>query len=93
MDPGDQIAKIGYDLECDVPLADVVARALDRRKGEGFLMRVAAEGCALARPRSALENLPRWKPRGSWIRLWEKCAVGWGVRCIMGAAEGAHGAR
>ena len=27
-------------------------------------MRVAAERCSLARPRSELENLPRWKPRG-----------------------------
>jgi len=60
--------------------------------GEGFLMRVAAERCALARPRPALENLPRWKPRGSWIRLWGKCAVGWGDRCIRGVAEGALGA-
>ena len=33
--------------------------------GEGFLMRVAAEGRALARPRPALENLPRRKPRGA----------------------------
>ena len=33
MDPGDKIAKIGYDLERDEPLADVVARVLDRRNG------------------------------------------------------------
>ena len=40
------------------------------RNGEGFLMRVAAERFALARQRPALENLPRRKPRGSWIILW-----------------------
>ena len=43
---------------------------LDVRSGEGFLMWVAVERCALARPRPALENLPRWKPRGVWSRLW-----------------------
>ena len=31
---------------------------------EGFLTRVAAEHFALARPRPALENLARRKPRG-----------------------------
>ena len=58
--------------------------------GEGFLMRVAAYRCALARQRPALENLPRWKPRGSWIDLWGKSAVGWGDGCFRGSAEGAH---
>ena len=47
------------------------------RFGEGFLMRVAAKRCALARPRPALENLPMGKLRGSWICLWGKCVVGW----------------
>jgi hypothetical protein len=59
--------------------------------GEGFLMRVAAKRCALARPRPALENLPRTKPWGSWIVLWGKCADGWDDGWFKGAAEGVHG--
>lgn len=62
------------------------------RKGEGFPMRVALERCSLARPRPGLENLPRWKPRGSWIKLWGKCANGRGGGCIRGAANGEAGA-
>jgi hypothetical protein len=58
--------------------------------GEGFLMRVAAIRCALARPRPALENLPRTKPRGSWCDLWGKCADGWGDGCVRGSVESAH---
>ena len=58
--------------------------------GEGFLMRVAAERWGLARPRPGLENLPRRKPRGSWIDLWRKCADGWGDGCVRGSAEGVH---
>jgi hypothetical protein len=54
-------------------------------------MRVAAERCAQARPRLALENLPRTKPRGSWIDLWGKCADCWNDGCVKGAAEGVHG--
>jgi hypothetical protein len=54
-------------------------------------MRVAAERCALARPRPALENLPRRKPRVSWIVLWGKCADGWDDGRFKGAAEGVHG--
>lgn len=55
--------------------------------GEGFPMRVAAERCSLARLRPALENLPRWKPRGAWNRLWEStrtvvAAAASGVRLI-----------
>ena len=45
-----------------------------------------------ARPRAALENLPRRKPRGSWIRLWGKCANGRGGGCIRRAADGDAGA-
>ena len=66
--------------------------ALIGSKGEGFLMRVVAERCSLARPRRALENLPRWKPRWSWIRLWGKCADGRGDGCIRSAADGVPGA-
>ena len=72
-----------------LPFAAAIANV---RLGEGFLMRVAAARCALARPRPALENLPRWKLRGAWILLWGKCAVGWVDRCTRGAAEGAHDA-
>src|SRR6056297_706906 len=61
------------------------------RKGEGFLLLVAAERWSLARPRPALENLPRRKPRRSWIRLWGKCADGWRDGCIRSAADGAPG--
>lgn len=39
-------------------------KVADNRYGEGFLMRVAAERCSLARPRPALEYLRRWKLRG-----------------------------
>jgi hypothetical protein len=70
-----------------LPLA---ARCVKGSNGEGFLMRVAAERWGLARPRPALENLPRRKPRGSWIDLWGKCVDGWGDSCVRGSAEGAH---
>jgi len=71
-------------------LTPLIPRLGTVRKGEGFLMRVAAERCALARPRPALENLPRRKLRGSWCDLWGKCADGWGDGCMKGSAEGAH---
>ncbi|MFO8127052.1 AI-2E family transporter [Yoonia sp.] len=58
--------------------------------GEGFLMRVASERCALARPRPALENLPRRKPRGSWCDLWGKRTDGWGDGWVIRSAEGSH---
>jgi alpha-glucoside transport system substrate-binding protein len=74
----------------DLPFDDpAVIEAIDAF-GEGFLMRVAAIRCALARPRPALENLPRTKPRGSWCDLWGKCADGWGDGCVRGSVESAH---
>ena len=39
--------------------------------------------------RSALTNLGRRKPRGSWFRLRGKRADGWGDGCAWGAAEAA----
>jgi NAD(P)H-dependent flavin oxidoreductase YrpB (nitropropane dioxygenase family) len=75
-----------------VQQADVGDTVITSLYGEGFLMRVAAERCAIARQRPALENLPRRKPRGSWIILWGKCAEGWSNGFIRGAAEGAHSA-
>jgi hypothetical protein len=74
------------------PPPEILIVGPDVGYGEGFLMRVAAERCAIARQRPALENLPRRKPRGSWIILWGKCAEGWSNGFIRGAAEGAHSA-
>lgn len=73
-------------------IATITLNRPEVMNGEGFPMRVALERCSLARPRPALENLPRWKPRGSWIRLWGKCANGRGGCCIRGAADGEAGA-
>ena len=50
----------------DAPLANVSF-------GEGFSMRAGVCGCGLVLGRSALEILPRWKPRG-W-------AVSMGIVC------------
>lgn len=71
---------------------DLAEIAENHGDGEGFPMRVALARCSLARPRPGLENLPRWKPRGSWIKLWAKCANGRGGGCIRGAADGEAGA-
>ncbi len=74
----------------DILEQDGFAVTTEDSLGEGFLMRVAAERIALARQRPALGNLPRRKPRGSWIDLWGKSAVVWGDGCVRGSAEGAH---
>jgi hypothetical protein len=78
-----EMSKVGSKL----PFA---AQCTEGRNSEGFLMRIAAERWGLARPRPALENLPRRKPRGSWIDLWGKYADGWGDGFVRGSAEGAH---
>ena len=48
---------------------------------------------AAARWRPALTNLGRRKPRGAWIRLWGKCAVGQGRGCDWHAVGGGASTR
>lgn len=51
-------------------------------------MRAAARGCGLVRGRPALEILPRWRPRGSGLCLWGKCAARCGDGRVRASAGG-----